>query len=166
MSAPPPSPANAPACPPTPTTTHDVPATADHVSPTRRLALRPTFDADDGDFAAFVTRNRTAIRDHVDATLRGTPDSDVDRDAVIQEALIRVWRDLPNWPTSDARRQALPAPRTAPGHPRRATRRLRPRRPPSARASHRLRRPRAPRHRIAASRRPQPDPGAAGDRRD
>src|SRR4051794_24155581 len=106
MPSPPPWPPNARACPPPSTTTHDVGATAAHVTPTGPLAVPPVLDVKDADFAAFVARNRAAMRDHVDATLRGTPDSDVDRDAVIQEALIRVWRDWPKWPTSDARRQA------------------------------------------------------------
>lgn len=55
-----------------------------------------------------MTRNRAAIHGFVDATLRGTPDSDIDRDAVMQEALLRAWREWLAWPAADARRQAYP----------------------------------------------------------
>lgn len=75
-------------------------------STTRPGVLRLTRDGGEREFAAFVTRNRAAIHGFVEGTLRGTPDSDVDRDAVVQEALLRAWRDWPTWPAVDARRQA------------------------------------------------------------
>src|SRR5439155_24106117 len=105
-SGPTPSPADR-RIPPTSTTTQSPRRIARGAStPTRPEPVRFAAPTAEQHFAAFVARNRRAIRDCVDATLRGTPDSDVDRDAVVQEALLRVWRGWPEWPTADARRQA------------------------------------------------------------
>jgi RNA polymerase sigma factor (sigma-70 family) len=96
-------PGSRPADSPTPVATRASGA----ASSTSALPVRFAVARSEAEFTAFVARHRRLIGDYVSATLRGTPESEVDRESVVQDALVRVWRSWATWPRTEGRRRAF-----------------------------------------------------------
>lgn len=74
----------------------------DEQAPPGSVAVNGIRRDDHGAFREFVDSHHHVMRDYLDRRLRGT--HDVSAEDVLQEALIRIWRQFNEWPAEPERR--------------------------------------------------------------